>query len=97
MMTTPTLFQTPPLPCFASEFRGSGDEVRSVAEKDGVWKIGKVKVKGGMVTLSIGDISFGAARADVVGRACVVSGDSLLELPDWGHVWVVQPSEDLFK
>jgi hypothetical protein len=93
----PTLFQTPPLPCFASSFRNSADEFRGVHEKSGVWKIGKVRVRGDAVTLCIGGIRFEATKADVVGKACVVSKDSLFELPDWSRIWVAQPSEDLFR
>lgn len=42
----PTIFQTPILPCFASEFSKKSEITKTVQEGEGLWKIGRIKVKG---------------------------------------------------
>jgi calcineurin-like phosphoesterase family protein len=52
------------LPCFASEFRQNNidqspiSNFKIIQEKDGVWKIGKMKIKGNKAKLYIGAIEF---------------------------------------
>ena len=41
-----TIFQTPLLPCFSSEFSGKHtNEFKEVKEKEGVWRIGKARFR----------------------------------------------------
>lgn len=49
-------------------------------------------MKGKTATLNIGGIQFEAVRADVSGKAGIVSGDNFFELNNWKYIWVVQPS-----
>ena len=53
---TPTIFQTPLLPCFASQFVPNPQLSASkmIREGDGVWRIGKIKIKGNKAVLKIG-------------------------------------------
>lgn len=76
---------------------GPAVEFKTVEEKDGIWKIGKIKIKGNTAKLNIGGIEFGAVRADVSGKAGVVAGDNFYELNNWKYIWVVQPSPEIFN
>jgi hypothetical protein len=94
----PTLFQTPILPCFASEFhpRPAGEGSKRVNEGEGVWRVGRVKVKGGVCELAVGEFRFEGSAVRAEGRAGTLSGSQLFGLPNWNDMWILQPSESIF-
>jgi hypothetical protein len=55
-----TIFQTPILPCFSSDVsnKRTPEVSKTVQEGEGLWKIGKMKVKGKRCELRIGDFFF---------------------------------------
>ena len=93
----PTIFQTPILPCFASEFGKRVPEVtKTVQEGEGLWKIGRIKVKGKKCELQIGEFLYEGDQVRGEGKAGLVTDSLLHALPDWKNMWILQPHESLF-
>lgn len=88
-----TIFQTPILPCFASDVghKRLPETSKTVQEGDGLWKIGKMKVKGKRCELIIGEFLFEGEQVSGEGRAGVISEGNLHSLPNWKDMWVLQP------
>lgn len=93
----PTIVQTPILPCFSSEFgKRQQEPTKTVQEGEGVWKIGRIKVKGKRCELRIGEFVFEGEQVRGEGRAGLLAEDSLHALPNWKDMWILQPHESLF-
>lgn len=93
----PTIFQTPILPCFASEFHPRpGEGSKRVNEGEGVWRVGRVKVRGRQCELRVGEFLFEGSAVRAEGRAGTLSGTQLFALPNWNDMWILQPNEAIF-
>ena len=80
--------------------RGGGEGNKFIREEmEGektVWKIGKMRVRGGRCELRIGEFMFEGGRVRSEGTAGAVSGGGLHMLPSWSGMWLLQPHESLF-
>lgn len=65
-------------------------------EGEGLWKIGRVKIKGKKCELRIGEFLFVGDQVPGEGKAGLVSDKQLHALPDWKNMWILQPHESLF-
>ena len=88
----PTIVQTPILPCFASEMREGEGGSKRIREGEGVWRIGRVKVKDGRCQLKVGEFVFEGGAVAAEGKAGLVAGGGLHQLPQWQGMWVLQPT-----
>ena len=80
---------------FQQEYDSCGNEVAEnykTLAKEGVYKIGKIKIKGKRAELTIGDIKMEACLGYGEGRAVAVASDNMYEVGDWSGMWIVQPT-----
>ena len=115
---TPTIFQTPPLPCFEEQklqylpkedpleemvqyrYDSNGDlitENYTGLAKEGVWKIGKLKVVGNEMTVTIAGIQMRGRLSNGEGKAVVIDETHLFDLGNWSGMWIVEPTDELFS
>lgn len=64
--------------------------------KEGLWKIGKMKIKRNEVNLLIAGIKMKGRLSNGEGKAIVINQNDLFDLGNWSGMWVAEPSDDLF-
>lgn len=60
--------------------------------KEGVYHIGKIRIKGKKAELMVGGVRMEASLGYGEGKAVTIAETNLYELGNWSGMWIVQPS-----
>lgn len=62
---------------------------KTIEEGEGLWRVGKMKVKGRRCQLKVGEFLFEGEQVKVEGRAGLLCEGTLHRLPCWRDMWVL--------
>lgn len=61
--------------------------------KEGVFKIGKIRIKADRAEITLGDIKMEASLGYGEGKGVAIADGNLYELGRWEGIWLVQPKD----